>query len=156
MCYLIQVCPSKLKILHIRTCAVLCEIHTCETDQTCRCENRHVQAGPQSVKLAGSHICKSFRWSLHMEVWWIYGVLCKLNLYGATCMWKCVNPYFTYFLYVYVLKSPCSPHMCQPTQYSPTCSHMDLISRVNLYIQTCRSVQISENAYPGSPAPPEL
>ncbi len=58
---------------------------------------------------------------------------------------------------IYMLSShPIDPHMCQPTQYFPTCFHIDLISPVNLYIQTCRSVQISENAYPGSLAPPEL
>ncbi len=66
MCYLIQACPSKLKILCIHTCAVLCGIHTCETDQTCSFENPHVPAGH---RLAGSHICKVLRGSLHMELY---------------------------------------------------------------------------------------
>ncbi len=36
-----------------------------------------------------------------------FGVSCRLSLRGATHMWKFMNPYFTCFLYIYALKSPC-------------------------------------------------
>ncbi len=51
---------------------------------------------------------------------------------------------------------PVDPRMCHPTQYFPTCFHVDLVSHGTLHIQTCRSVQIFESAYLGSPTPPEL
>ncbi len=56
MCYQIQACPSKLKVLHIYTCAVEEYIHVKLT----RPADVKIDMFKQAHRLAGSHICKVF------------------------------------------------------------------------------------------------
>ena len=76
-----------------------------------------------------------------------------------------MNLYTYGVLRIYILRISCvhmfssypvDPHICYSAQHFPTYFHRDLVSHGTLHIQTCRSVQIFESAYLGSPAPREL
>ena len=112
----------------------------------------------QATDLRGSIIAKFFvdlyTWSY--AHWWIYRVTYKLKLHRRIHIRSFEHLHFTCFLCVYAFKQPCRSTHVHPTQYFPTCFHLDLLSHGTLQIQTCRLVQIFESADPGIPAPPEL
>ena len=112
----------------------------------------------QATDLQGPTIANFFgdlyTWSY--AHWWIYRVIYKLKLHRPTHVRNFENLHFTYSLCIYGFKSPCRSTHVHPTQYFPTCFHLDLLSHGTLQIQTCRLVQIFDNADPGIPAPPEL
>ncbi len=156
MRYLIQACPSKLKVLiHPHLCSPVWKFILLKLIRPADSKfHMFHQATDLRVPTIAKFFGDLYTWSY--AHWWIYGVTYKLTLHRPTHTWSFENLHFTYFLCIYAFKSPCRSTHVHPTQYFPTCFHVDLIPYGTLQIQTCRLVQIFESVYPGIPAPPEL